>query len=115
MNAQEIFDKIVLHLRTQNAKSVIYELGNRTPICVYRNPNNLKCAAGCLIEDNEYRKDMEGKTFGGLIDEGFFIKYKTYRSLITLLQNLHDYEQIIDWEVGFELIAEEYNLIYSKL
>ena len=46
MNRQEVFDKVAIHLLTQNAKAL-----NSGGLCVYKTPNGLRCAVGCLIPD----------------------------------------------------------------
>lgn len=55
MNTQEIFDKVVTHLLTQNEKSLGYD-----GLCKYRGNNGLMCAVGCLITDKDYRLEIEG-------------------------------------------------------
>jgi hypothetical protein len=57
MNAQEIFDKVVTHLRTQGKQAK-----NTSDDCVYRRPNGLMCAVGCLIPDELYDPALEGAT-----------------------------------------------------
>lgn len=52
MTHQQIFDKICLHFKDQQKRSFIPRIG-----CKYKIVNSketLKCAVGCLIEDNEY-------------------------------------------------------------
>lgn len=44
---QQVFDQVAGHLLTQ--KEVL-----PSPACFYRGPNGLKCAAGCLIANDEY-------------------------------------------------------------
>jgi hypothetical protein len=56
MTDQEIFDKVVTHLLTQNARSTD---GRK---CLYRGPNGNKCAAGCLIDDEHYNPSLENKS-----------------------------------------------------
>lgn len=49
--AQQVFDQVVGHLRSQGQKSqAVLKLGVVTA-CVYRNPDGLKCAAG--VDDLE--------------------------------------------------------------
>lgn len=50
MNAQEIFDKVVNHLRKQGHRS-LSEDGR----CLYRGSNGDKCAIGCIISDEDYQ------------------------------------------------------------
>ncbi|MDO5609506.1 MAG: hypothetical protein Q4G62_01760, partial [Pseudomonadota bacterium] len=51
-SAQAAADQIVQHLLTQNERSI---LDFADPgLCAYRGMRGLKCAAGCLIADDEY-------------------------------------------------------------
>ena len=54
MDRQKIFNKIAKHLLKQNKRSL-----NADGRCVYRGPNGLKCAIGCLIPDKIYNKKMD--------------------------------------------------------
>ncbi len=54
MTNQEIFDKVVTHLR-QQGRPAAYADG-----CRYRAENELSCAVGCLISDADYTSDIEG-------------------------------------------------------
>lgn len=55
MEAQEIFDKVVIHLDTQGRRASDPGIAG----CFYRTPDGLSCAVGCLIPDNEYKPEME--------------------------------------------------------
>lgn len=57
MNKQEIFNTVVGHLIKQNKQSA-----NVNGTCLYRGPNNTKCAFGILIPDEVYKPYMEGST-----------------------------------------------------
>lgn len=61
MTTQQAFNVIVTALRKQNAKSV---LDTTSPLhegnCQYRGKDGTKCAAGWLIPDEIYVKEMEG-------------------------------------------------------
>ncbi|WKV20533.1 hypothetical protein 16Q_140 [Pseudomonas phage 16Q] len=83
---QEVFDQVVSHMLTQGERS------EGDDGCVYRGPNGLKCAAGCLISDEEYNSDMdnnpEGTSWQDLAarDE---VPSK-HLALISRLQGIHD-------------------------
>ena len=62
---QEVFDQIVTHLLTQNKQSKYYK--DLRTFCAYRS-GDLKCAAGCLIDDDEYSPEMEALDWNNLID-----------------------------------------------
>ncbi len=113
MTAQEVFNKVVTHLRKQGKQS------RDTMRCLYLSPEGLKCAVGCLIPPEDYRKDMEGKTFDCLLSDRYFhssliAKFNKHRDLLHRLQELHDcssvYNILETWERGFIMIAKEFNL-----
>lgn len=56
MNTQQIFDKVATHLLTQNRQAMT--LGG----CMYRAEDGAMCAVGCLINDNEYTEELEGRS-----------------------------------------------------
>lgn len=53
---QEVFDAVVHHLLTQQAKAA-----DDDGACLYRGPKGRTCAVGCLILDEDYSGAMEGK------------------------------------------------------
>lgn len=58
MTLQEIFDKVVVHLHKQNKQSKVG--GNSVyTACMYRTPEGLSCAVGCLIPDGMYTARIE--------------------------------------------------------
>ena len=87
--AQEVFDFVAHHLLTQNEKSVSGR------ICGYKSYETLKCAAGCLISDENYAKSFEGDTWDivskklGMVNEC---------SLVRDLQVLHDRTPVKKWK-----------------
>lgn len=106
---QEVFDQVVTHLRKQNVVS-------RGPDqCMYRGPNGLMCAAGCLIADDEFVKRMDdgGDTsWGGLVSEGLFPE--DHKELIEKFQSVHDEWRVDEWEDQFKRLAEEHELKYEE-
>ena len=106
LTAQEVFDTVVNHFKTQKVPAVT---GRR---CLYRTPDGLKCAAGILIKDEDYSPDMEGTDFSGIASDLPYLY--DHVDLIQRLQDVHD-------SVGVELlttftrnklkeVAEEYSL-----
>jgi hypothetical protein len=61
MTKQEIFDHVLTHLRKQG-KPAINETDSGEDICAYRTDDGLKCAVGCLIPDDKYNEDLEGRS-----------------------------------------------------
>jgi hypothetical protein len=101
---QEVFDQVAVHLLTQMKKSEEFRFGQ----CVYRSRDGLKCAAGCLIGDDEYKEEMEGITWYKLIE----IKKvpESHSDLIRKLQILHDNFQPESWRNMLTNFAKDNNL-----
>lgn len=125
MNSQEVFDKVVTHLRSQNVQAMSHAFGG----CHYRTENNLKCAVGCLIPDGEYRDWFEGysvidllnKITGKILDKAvdkedfpILLSLKKHQSLLASLQTVHDSSATENWENGFQEVALGHKLQYRK-
>jgi len=129
MTKQEIFDKVATHLLTQNEKSsksiAITTSTNTTDnplnknelMCLYRSPNNLKCAIGCLIPDELYDKSMEGRTVSGLLADWPKLarilgvnRGSVIRDILVDLQMLHDWKPTGIWRAELLDIARSYSL-----
>lgn len=108
MTNQEIFDAVATHLRNQKVQSY-----DPIPqICLYRGPNNTKCAIGFLIEDNEYSTEMENKCVTDLNSLGLLpIRFKDQVKFLRRLQLVHDGIPY-SWEWGLERVASDFKLIY---
>lgn len=117
MNAQEIFDKVVTHLRTQKSRAM---LGNS---CAYRAPDGKMCAVGCLIPDELYDPKMENKGVMWLLVNKFTVPefFKEHPNLLEELQTVHDMEE--NWnknglsaigEEGLAVIARRHKLKYRR-
>ena len=93
--SQEIFDKVLNHLREQKVRA----WNEEEKACKYRveveDGKVLKCAAGCLIDDDEYdwRFDYpsgyQGSSWDSLVKQGD-IAASDYDDLIKDLQWVHD-------------------------
>lgn len=92
---QEVFDYVCNHLLTQNEKS----------------EDNLRCAAGCLISDEEYLYEMEGFIWSDMVVE--FNVTSEYKSLIRELQKIHDTYPTHEWESCLERLAEQEGLEFN--
>jgi len=113
MTNQEIFDKVAVHLLTQNARS---ERGGE---CKYRGHNGMMCAAGCLIPDDQYHTDMEGTAWGYLygcggevLEASCFYEdcESTADNLILEFQNIHDNASVLSWKFKLEKLAKKFKL-----
>lgn len=107
--AQEVFDQVKNHLLQQNERASTNLSGQATG-CKYR-IGNLKCAAGCLIADNEYNPDFEKKDWTTLADAG--LVPSKHKMLIGNLQTIHDCYNVEDWKEELQKIAKLHNLIWN--
>lgn len=110
---QEIFDAVVLHLRTQKDVSVM-----SGGICAYRGEHGLKCAIGIFIPDEVYLPKMEGMSISNLLASGLLPadlqdEFTHHHSLLSYLQGVHDAETLPRWEKGFREIANQFGLQYT--
>lgn len=111
MTRQEVFDKVVAHLRAQGRKAV-----NERGDCVYHAPDGTKCAAGCLILDEHYREDFEDKSSAhpdvarALRNSGVPEDAST---LVRDLQRIHDSFDLEEWEDRLAGTASLFDLTYS--
>lgn len=112
MTDQEIYDRIVTHLRKQWARSA-------TPDglqCLYRSTDGKMCAVGCLIPDDVYSPQMERWSVTRLT-EGWSALRPLFGSNIMLLnrlQMIHDQYPLNKWEYKFEECARHFKLVYTK-
>lgn len=107
---QQVFDTVAKHLLTQNVRA-IDEYG-----CKYRGPNNTKCAAGCLIPDEEYTEELEDQGWGLFVNNttGEAIPCSdAHYELISHLQHVHDEYPVCDWKRKLIDVANEHNLNYD--
>ena len=103
---QEVFDQAVTHLLTQ--MEVSQDTNGK---CLYRGPGMLKCAGGCFISDEEYTGSMEGRLWGGLVeDDGIS---KEHSLLIEMLQGIHDNRLPDNWERELKALAKDRNLKFN--
>jgi len=107
--AQEVFDQITQHLLRQGKAaqtingSCRYKLEEPT--------RTLKCAAGCLIADDEYSSRFEGESWNTLIIRR--LVPNTHEYLIRSLQKMHDTCLVSEWPDRLKQLAEDYDLQYN--
>ena len=107
--AQQVFDQVAQHLLTQMQRSVNSEhIGGDN--CMYRS-GNLKCAAGCLIGDDEYKEEFEGKTWMRLRKQGDVPS--EHLALIIELQRIHDNSPPRTWADQLKNIGVKFNLQFN--
>lgn len=121
MNAQEIFDKVLAHLRAQGKQSTA------GGVCAYRSPEGNMCAVGCLIPDELYDPIIEdvgvgwldnkeapgGRVLDSIIDT---LGISEHVGLLRNLQRAHDFpleNSLGLWEMCMETIAKDFGLHYT--
>lgn len=109
ISLQATFNKVVRHLRKQGKKSM------DDVQCLYRSPDGLKCAAGCLIPNKLYKPSFEGNVINDNNEVTRLINKLGYNSnLVRKLQYIHDQYDVLDWEWGFRETADEFKLKYKE-
>ena len=92
MTPQEIFETVSRHLFAQGERA--FQLGdaNTDGMCMYRGPNDTKCAVGCLIPDDVYLSTMENKRVNQLVTGDYHLPNFITENLDLLseLQYVHD-------------------------
>ncbi len=104
--AQEVFDQVARHLLSQGVKS------RNSYSCAYRGANGLKCAAGCLISDNEYHCDFEGFNWFDLVDNED--APSDHHVLIEALQLVHDENYSPEWNKALRDVAERFSITFPS-
>lgn len=108
---QQVFDQVKNHLFQQNERS-----GNENG-CYYRlekNGKTLKCAAGCLMTDEEINeKNIRLKSsWNSLVAEDKVPP--AHKKLISRLQSIHDNYLPNEWEDTLREFAKSFGLIYKN-
>lgn len=112
--AQEVFDWVTINLLKQGRKSVDGEQ------CRYRtvlqDGTKLKCAAGWLMLESEYKKRMddsnESTSWESLVDDDV-VPSTQHTELICDLQDIHDGWATLKWRNQFAKLAEDYDLEFN--
>ncbi len=110
--AQEVYSQVRKHLLTQGRKSERWRKDEQLRYiasCVYHSEDGTRCAAGCLIADEEYSESFEGASWGGLFHRGWVPG--THCALIQRLQMIHDSLPPADWLFSLDYLAQEFDLI----
>lgn len=109
--AQQVFDTITDHLINQGKKATPSD-GER---CRYRTPENLTCAAGCLVPKADYEAkgvvNNEGQNWDHLC--GIHNFSTLHAMLIGRLQDIHDLTDASNWPRRFQDLAREEGLNFS--
>ncbi len=90
MTKQEVFTKVATHLLGMEKQS------SDGQACYYRSPDGGRCAAGALIDDEDYGSHLEGRTAdnelvrAALASSGVNMEDRETRWLVCSLQDIHD-------------------------
>jgi hypothetical protein len=106
---EPVFIKVAKHLLAQNEKSVAGE----RKACLYRSPQGLQCAVGCLITDDAYSKDLEGcavydKAVEKALKDSGIPLFCEMDSMLIRLQTIHDNMHTDQWLDGLRVCAVTY-------
>ena len=106
---QEVFDQVATHLLKQNEQSC------RGTMCAYRGDGGLKCAAGCLIGDDEYSREWDENFIGWpkLVTKG--IVPHLHGALVGRLQQIHDIYAPEQWKAELANVADYFKLNTNAL
>jgi hypothetical protein len=113
MDAQKIFDTVARHLLTQRRKS---EETHGLRSCLYRKSlgdgTALMCAVGCLIPDESYSPDLEGKQAD---DERVLaaLPFSADADFLRSLQDIHDYDDPQFWPGRLRRFADDNALSHA--
>jgi len=108
---QEVFDFVAKHLLTQNKAA---RAGPREDFDEPRyHYGELKCAAGCLIADEEYSPRFERKSWRQLVSTGKVPK--EHVDLIAALQKVHDASNFLMWKTKLKELAISRSLNFEVL
>lgn len=102
-HAQDVFNQVKTHLLTQMEQS-----RSSGGACRYRGPRGLKCAAGCLIADDEYHLEMEDMIWDALVRDDTVPG--AHVDLVGSLQSVHDGTPPAMWEASLALVADSFGL-----
>ena len=110
---QEIFSHVKHHLLTQNKKAYVLTTGGRES-CKYHSPDGLRCAVGCLISEEEYEPEFEGKSIEIILSNvGITLQQPKTLSLLNKLQGIHDDTCNVEyWSNELRKLADSYKLTY---
>lgn len=116
MNKQKIFDRIATHLLTQGRKSLKVLRDDPDPICLYRGPDGMSCAVGCLITDDNYTPELEDRRVNNsLIIEALEQSLNVHLmqsdiAFLEELQYIHDNDKADAWPSRLRSLADSLGL-----
>src|SRR5688572_18548351 len=114
---QLVFDKVAKHLLKQGKR--VYN----GVTCCYRNQAGLKCAVGCLIDDDRYDPEIEGLRASAErvlraipeMDDSCLLPQNLRVMFLEQLQKIHDTQHETRWRDELSFVAREHGLDESAL
>lgn len=107
--ARRIYKKVRKHLLKQGRRCVgPSSVGSTTERCLYRGPNDLQCAVGCLIKDWHYVPSLEGKGADDMfviaaVEQSLGVELGSENQcLLERLQMVHDSTPPVKWRTVLE-------------
>lgn len=128
LTMQEIFDKVVDHLLTQGKRSAKERPHLTSQACLYRGPDGLKCAVGCLIPDSEYSVSFDDPDINtgvkhllaampkfalALREGGVPTDDTRIVNMLLSLQHVHDEFKPYEWRQQLESKAKVFGLQFN--
>ena len=118
LTQQEIFDKVAVHLLTQNARSKEAVTAGVESQCLYRDKAGLRCAVGCLMPADVDTSRFNNLSLSGIpneVREAMRVDFRLDRPLLESLQRCHDVWPIPTWRDGLRRLAGELSLSANVL
>lgn len=111
---QELFDRVVTHLLTQNRRA--YHDG----LCVYRDTAGNMCAIGCLINKDNYSLTLEnqcleshGAVYKAVCDSLGYTLSDGEEAMLGNLRNIHDEVSPDKWPIALKELARVEGLTFN--
>ena len=111
---QDAFDRAVRGLLLQGRQSRGESPGGN--VCLYRNPEGLKCVAGWLIDEEYYYKGLEHKGCDtsavqiAIEESGFPVRSTSELRFYLDGQEIHDNSSVASWPNAYRSLAREHGL-----
>lgn len=108
---QDIADQITNHLLSQNKKCM-----DEKDQCRYRYIG-LKCAAGCLISDEEYNEKFEENEWAAIVERLNMRNFNTQKKdrLISEMQSIHDGYPVAMWRSKLIEVYKDHRLTVPEV
>jgi hypothetical protein len=101
-----LFERVTEHLLRQGCRSVRPRPNRAEGFCAYRGKEGRMCAVGCLITDEAYNDELEGKLSthfavqDALVQSGVPKEVPVFE-MLWLLQRVHDHVAPEEWPQTF--------------